>query len=162
MDFYVKHVFCGILLRLQTSRQALADGFLEISMDGHASLIMEKMPGTVNALWGIGERYRLTYRSINSRGKVIRDPEMEFMVVDYRTDPDEYSLIGIYACTYVSDLLKADQTSLVIEDCRLVGYDGPLHRAHTGFAKVWMNDILIKGYLGIASNLVDPPGSDAL
>ena len=139
-------VFCQLLERLDNCAQAKVRRYLKIHNGSYLPLSMERLTRGIQTVWGDGTLYGLSH-TYEQNGDLMRDPEITFLVVDYRTQPGDFNLIGVYPETYQLDRLGIYQKCIDIEDYHLVSYRPALMRDLTGFSNQWMQNILDQGFL---------------
>ena len=133
-------VFCRLLRKL-AERQ-----YIKLVSEGYMPLSMECILENIETPYGDAKLYSLCHY-FEQNGDLMRDPEMCFLVVDNRTESNQYELIGIYPQMYRLDSLGIDQESIRIENSKMVSFREAMQRDHAIFACLWMKNIKQQGFL---------------
>lgn len=133
-------IFCAILKKLGNKTE------MQLKVSGMMDLVVKQLDGHIETAWGAGRLCSLSHFYIKN-GDVMRDPEMEFIVVDNRVAQEDYLLIGIYPTMYLQHDLGLEEESVEIKDGNVTGYKKAWQAAHCRFANKWMQDIRRHQYL---------------
>lgn len=132
-------IFCHLLEQLKDEIyvQLLSDGFMPLSL--------ECICTNITTPYGVANLYSLSH-TYTQNGDLMRDPEMCFFVIDKRTDPREYHLVGVYPQMYRQDNLGLYEESISIERGEFTVIKA-WQKGHCNFASQWMINIKEQGFL---------------
>jgi hypothetical protein len=147
-------IFCQLFARLRRSQDAKTYGDLTIHLDPFLPLVIKELYGIIETPWGEASRCSISQISYKY-GNRMREPEMTFLVVDYRQDPEEYNLIGIYPEAYNMDKLALYQKCLDAEYRRLTKYIPTLCHKLAAQANDWLINLKYQGFLGTEWKMVE-------
>jgi hypothetical protein len=140
LNVQATEIFCSIIEKLNGASST------KLKSKGLMDLCVQRLGIRVETPWGEGSIYSLAHY-YEQEGDAMRDPDMEFIVVDNRRDKTDYLMIGIYPQMYRQDGLGRYEESVVIEDDKVVSFYEGLQRAHTVFANSWVQSFKSDGFL---------------
>jgi hypothetical protein len=133
-------IFCQLLdkLGVQEHRQ--------IRINNYMPLTIELIGSNIETPYGNAKWYSLSHH-FEQNGDLMRDPEMCFLVVDHRIEPNDFVLVGIYPQMYQQDSLGIYEESVKLDTSGVQHYLPKWQQAHCQFANGWLKNIRAQGFL---------------
>jgi len=122
--------------------------FIRLFNSPYMPLSVECMGGNFPTVWGMGHFYSLAHH-FSQNGDVMYDPEMCFLVVDNRENPEETGALFVVPCSFQNSSLGIYEESISFMSSNVGLYLPKLHQAHLAFAKLWLKNIELQGFLGV-------------
>ena len=119
---------------------------IKLHSEGFMPLTIEKLDTNISTLSGKATTYSLTHY-YEQNGDLMRDPEMVFIVVDNRTDGNDYTALEIYPQMYQQDNLGLFEQSIIIENNTIKSFIKTWQHSHCNFANHWLKNINQQGFL---------------
>ncbi|HEY9259495.1 DUF6908 domain-containing protein [Chitinophaga sp.] len=140
LNQYSTQVFCQILLTLGSRNH------FKIYHEPYMPLSFEKLYSGIKTPWGAGTVYSLSHSFVQN-GDLMRDPEICFIVVDNREQPDDWQLIGIYPQLIQQDTMGLYKECVIIEDFTVTRYHPKWQNDICNLANLWLKNIKDQGFL---------------
>jgi len=134
-------IFCKLLDQLKGRRQDI-----KLELESFMPLSFERILDDVVTPFGTGHLYSMMHTYIQN-GDLMRDPEVCFIVVDNRGQPDQYDMICVYPQLYRQDNFGLYEESIRIEGNSITNVIKAWQDSHVVFANQWLVNINQQGFL---------------
>jgi hypothetical protein len=140
LDILATKAFDAILVRMNGVQH------LKMENEPFLPLTIECIGLDVGTPYGAGKLYSLCHYYVQN-GDLMQDPEMCFVIVDNRTESEQYpELLSIFPYMYQLAALGIFQESILMENNRLTKFNRRMQNEHTVFANQWLRNIKSQGY----------------
>jgi len=133
-------VFNGLLNKL-----GLKD-YLVLESEGFIPLSAEKVAADIVTDYGRAFLLSLSHHYLQN-GDLMRDPEMAFIVADYRAHKKDFANLYIFPQLYRQDNMGIYEESVSVNAGKAIRYNERLQKKHAAFANQWLGNIQAQGFL---------------
>ncbi|WP_438940036.1 DUF6908 domain-containing protein [Chitinophaga hostae] len=119
---------------------------MKLESTGYMPLTVELLSQSIATAAGLGKLYSLChYYKLN--GDLMRDPEMCFLVVDNRTEPNDFKQLHICPQMLQDDNYGKYEESIELENNAVLAFWPAIQHKHCVFANFWLNNLQQQGFI---------------
>ncbi len=133
-------IFFQLLRKLGTKEN------LQMKVENYLPLTIQLIIDGIMTPFGKARWYSLSHHYVQN-GDSMRDPEMCFIVVDNRSNEEDWLAVGIYPQMYQQDSLGIYEESIKLDKCTVTTCINKWQHAHCAFANQWLKNIKSQGFL---------------
>ena len=133
-------IFCKLMQKLDENNYA------KLRAEGFMPLVIEMLEENIETLYGKAKCVSVAHY-YEQNGDLMSDPQMNFIVVDKRSEQTDFESIAIYPQSFRQDNLGVYEESIVIINNKIASFNKYFQYAHCTFAVQWLRNISQQGFL---------------
>ncbi|HEX4373383.1 MAG TPA: hypothetical protein VHZ50_08795, partial [Puia sp.] len=109
------------------------NNYAKLNSEGLMPLVIEMFEEKIETIYGNAKCISVAHY-YKQNGDLMSDPQMNFIVIDKRSDPNDLESIVIYPLRYRQDNLGIDEESMLIINNKIASFNKYIQYAHCNFA----------------------------